>query len=266
MIDWVIFIILFISTIVSAVFSAGDAYLIGRWGGGIIYLIFPRARRDALRNINKFTGINQKGMLVSNFKNVMGNVFLDLHILLEKENITIVGKEYLRLNKKGFLFITLHYGLWEIIPFILEHLGVKTVVVFAPSPYRLTEKLIMKIRRRSRAKYIPSSIGVFKLMGHIKAGRAVGIMLDQHRAERRIAIPFLNGRLHIPEAPFFIAEKRKISILPMFSYIKDGKIILRILKPITASSNIASHFKELFQKYIGKNMENFIWTYSGLSQ
>jgi len=268
MIDVMIFITLFIWIIFSMVFSLGDTYFIGRWGGSIAYLIFPKARKDAFQNMRQFAGIKDRKMVVSNFRQIMGNIFLNLHLIFKKNNISIIGKEYissLKSANNGFFFVTLHYGLWEIIPFILEHLRIPTVVVFAPSPYPLTERLILKIRERSRAIYVPASTNIFKLMKWIKEGKAVGIMLDQHRAKRRITVPFFNGMLNIPEAPLFIAKKIGIPILPIFSEIGDGKITLEISQPIPSRCNISLYFKQLFEKYIQPDMENFIWAYPGLS-
>jgi len=267
MIDLLVFIILVTSAVISSIFSSGDAYLIGRWGGGIFYPFLHKDRGNALKNIKRFTGIEDRRMVLSNFKNIMGNMMLKLHIMLKKEKIKIVGEEYLKslkLNNKGFFVVSLHYGLWEIIPFVLEDMGVHTVVVFAPFPYKFTERLIMHIRKRSKAKFVPASINIFKLLKFIRKGKALGLMLDQHRSTRLLNIPFLSGRLKIPEAPFYIANKRKISILPVFSYIEDGKAVLRISSPILPGSNVVLKLQSVFQKYLSKKMENFVWTYSGL--
>ncbi len=268
MVDLLVFIILFISAVISSIFSSGDAYLIGRWGGGIFYPFLHKDRENALKNLKRFTGIEDRRIVLSNFKNIMGNIMLKLHIIVKKEKVKIVGEEHLKslkFNSNGFFIVSLHYGLWEIIPLVLEDMGINTVVVFASSPYKLTERLVMHIRKRSKAKFVPASMNIFGLLKFVREGKALGLMLDQHRSTRFLNIPFLNGRLKIPEAPFYIASKKEISILPVFSYIEQGKAILRISAPILPGSDVVLRLQSVFQKYLSMKMENFVWAYSGLS-
>jgi len=112
---------------------------------------------------------------------------------------------------------------------------------------------------------VPVSMNIFGLMKFIKEGRPVGLLLDQHKSKRQLEVSLIKGTLKIPEAPIYIARERGISILPVFSYIEDGKVVVRISPPVLPENDIISSLQKLFQKYIQKGIGDFVWAYSGLS-
>ena len=146
------------------------------------------------------------------------------------------GKKFLKENRPA-VTVSAHLGCWEILSQLAFLEGHVMMSVAKDIGTRGMTKLLMKARR-SIGQEVVSADGAFKtLMAGIKAGKSLGLLVDQTVAPDKggIWIRFLGRPLPVSAAPAFFAAKAKAPIVLAWSRpLKDGRYRCEVLGVIPA--------------------------------
>lgn len=143
-----------------------------------------------------------------------------------------IGKAFLAANKP-VVTVSGHIGCWEILSQLAYLEGHEMMSVAKNIGTRGMTKLLMSARR-SIGQEIVSADGAFKpLMAGIKAGKSLGLLVDQKVSPEKggIWIRFLGKPIPVSAAPAFFAAKAKVPTVVAWSRpLKDGRYRCEPLK------------------------------------
>ncbi|MBZ0113344.1 MAG: lysophospholipid acyltransferase family protein [Thermoanaerobaculia bacterium] len=178
-----------------------------RWGhrlGRLAYWLLPRRRRLVLDNLARVfpdkTAAECRDLARQIFATA-GSAFVEPLVMSgmdperAKAHVRYEGKEHLDdllAAGRGFIFLTAHFGIWEIpmVP-LQDQLAPMHVLAKNPSnPYM--EKEIEAIRNARKQTTILASGGTLKIFRALRRGDRVGILIDQRvQPTDGILLPFL---------------------------------------------------------------------------
>jgi KDO2-lipid IV(A) lauroyltransferase len=94
-------------------------------------------------------------------------------------------------SKRGLFFLTPHLGNWEVSALAAAGVGMPMTVIARPLDNPRLEKRLRAYRERGGNVVVPKSDAAREILRTLRAGGAVGILLDQHaRGADAIAVPF----------------------------------------------------------------------------
>jgi len=129
-------------------------------------------------------------------------------------------------NKRKIIFITAHFGNWELLPIAVAlKFNKKMVVVGRKLDSKLMDGVLKKNRERYGIELVYRKGAVKKLLRALKDDKMVGLLLDQHLGEKQggVVVNFFGKKaLHSPSASI-LARSLDALIIPIFIETKDYK-------------------------------------------
>lgn len=147
------------------------------------------------------------------------------------------GREFLRRNNPA-VTVSGHIGCWEILSQLAFLEGHRMMSVAKNIGTRGMTRLLMKARR-SIGQEIVSADGAFKpLMAGIKAGKSLGLLVDQtvDADEGGVWVRFFGRPIPVSAAPAFFAAKAKAPIAVAWSRpLQGGRYRCEVVDVISAA-------------------------------
>lgn len=256
---------------------------VGKFLGVFLFIISKNRRRIALKNIE----IAQRGGLqlptapketaCMHFM-ALGRSFAELSMLLLgrrsiMSDIAFEGIENYKeakLKGKGILFITGHCGNWELLPIATSWRGFTLSIVARPLNNPYLNKALEGLRSKFGNKVIYKSGAVREIIGTLKRGEDVGILIDQSVVEDEAVITeFFGEKVYSMKIPALLAIKTGAVVLPAFvNYLGKGKHRIWIGEEIklVATGNIeedvvfnTQQFSDYIERYIKENPTEWLW-------
>lgn len=112
------------------------------------------------------------------------------------------------------VFVSAHLANWELIGYAGNRVSGKMDVIYNPQPNPWLEKLVQRRRRFLGCGYVDKTNGARKLLGLLKAGRAVGLMIDV-RVESGQLVPFCGVDASTTTLPAWLSLRTGCDILPI---------------------------------------------------
>mgnify|MGYP001048569513 CR=1 FL=1 len=132
----------------------------------------------------------------------------------------LTGTEHLREAMdlgRGVILLTAHLGFWEAGSYVFPALGVRLDTIAKPLKNPLSEQYFQGIRRHYGAEVLNSRKGARRIFKSLQAGRAVGVLLDQHISPPgSVAVDFFGRKAFTTTAITSMAMKHRIPIVPTF--------------------------------------------------
>jgi KDO2-lipid IV(A) lauroyltransferase len=245
------------------------------------YYIDKRHRRYAIINLTNALRISQKEAKKIT-KEVYKNLIFNLADFIQNQNTTkeaILKKvefknEHFLQNlpkDKPILFMTAHYGNWELIPLaIAAKFNIPLSVIGRPLESAVMDEILKKNREQFNIELIPKRRAMKKIVSAISQGRAVGILPDQHTTDREgIEIEFFSLKAMHNPALSLLSRKYNTPILPAFITTSNHKrYTITFYEPIEPiiSDNEKEDIKRLTQaqaditqKVIEKKPQEWFW-------
>ena len=188
-----------------------------------------------------------------------------------RSNINITGKEILekiRLEKTPVIFISGHFGNFELMAMEIEKSGVNLSAIYRPLNNIFLNILMEKIRKKYICKnqIKKGTSGVRELLRLYKKGYSIALMIDQ-RVSQGIKSKFFNEEAFTTTIPAQFIKKFNCKVVPI-SIERHNDINFNIIveKPMEFSKNSSTEkiTRELniwLEKTILKNPGQWIWSH-----
>ncbi|NOY68444.1 MAG: lysophospholipid acyltransferase family protein [Deltaproteobacteria bacterium] len=141
--------------------------------------------------------------------------------------------EEARAKGKGIIFLTGHFGNWELMGAYMAALGYPLVVVSRASSNPAMDRLISDMRNNAGYYNIPRGKSTREILKALKKGYALGILIDQDTKVRGVFVDFFGQKAHTPVGPILLAKRFDIPIIPIFMYLlPDLTYTIECLDPV----------------------------------
>ncbi|MEO0276420.1 MAG: lysophospholipid acyltransferase family protein, partial [candidate division WOR-3 bacterium] len=163
-------------------------------------------------------------------------------------------------KKRGVLALTLHLGLWELIPIYFKRKNYPVNVVASRVYTNEIDEIINWFRRKENINVIYRNEAI-KIIRALKNGECVGILLDQSSKGKCIETEFFKKKIWVPEGPFRIIYKINPEVILMGIWKEGNKYIIEIRDfELTGQKEIdAKKIFENFEEWIKKNPSQWAW-------
>jgi len=141
-------------------------------------------------------------------------------VIFENE---VIVHEALEKEKK-IIFITAHYGNWELIPPLLTtHFHLDLSIIGRKLDSKMMDTVLVSNRERFNVKMIYRKNAIKNAVKAIRNGNALGLLLDQHLGEKQggIAINFFRHKAYQSPAASILARTLDATIIPVFISTAD---------------------------------------------
>ena len=205
---------------------------VGNFLGDVGFWLDKRHRDITLENIalalgRELDSKQQVALARSVYRN-LGQVLFEVAwswTLSEKalsECITVEGQEHLQAacdRGKGVLVVTAHIGNWELLPIAAKGVAIPINIVYRPLDFKPLNTIIEQSRSRFGAKLIPSRHALLRILGALKKGEAVAMLMDQNvDYYDGVWVDFFGHPACTSKSMAVIAMKTGASVLPVFLF------------------------------------------------
>jgi KDO2-lipid IV(A) lauroyltransferase len=188
-----------------------------------------------------------------------------------RSNINITGKEILekiRLEKTPVIFISGHFGNFELMAMEIEKSGVNLSAIYRPLNNIFLNILMEKIRKKYICKnqIKKGTSGVRELLRLYKKGYSIALMIDQ-RVSQGIKSKFFNEEAFTTTIPAQFIKKFNCKVVPIsIERHNDINFNIKVEKPMEFSKNSSTEkiTRELniwLEKTILRNPGQWIWSH-----
>ncbi|WP_456323373.1 lipid A biosynthesis lauroyl acyltransferase [Hydrogenimonas sp.] len=250
---------------------------------GVAYCIDFKHRKYAKANLDLAFGdtldeISKKEIIKKTYKNLLylladfvENQGIDQKDLLKKvtfKNEEIVDEIHGR--KNPVIFITAHYGNWELLALAIAARRRGISVVGRPLDSKAMDKILKRNREQFDIRLISKYGALRPLMKELKAGRDIGLLVDQsvrphegididffgHKATHTTSVALLSRKFDIPIVPVFIStedhEHYTMTFYPPIEPTHTDDIQADIRKSVEAQAKIT-------EEVIRKKPDEWFW-------
>jgi Kdo2-lipid IVA lauroyltransferase/acyltransferase len=255
---------------------------LGKALGSILFYLIPIRKNVVMGNLKKAfpykTSIEIKKIALENFRNITITFFEFMSIpSCSAEEVKSFSKIELSdparniLNKKeGFIFLTAHFGSWEITGYSLPlHLGVKFHILAQPQRNSYINKWLNEARRVFGNEQIWVGVSVRRIFEAIRNKEAVGVAADQRGPADSPRIYFMGVPTCYHLGIASIITRTKAGVLVGFAVRQKDlsyRIKLEELSTVdlpeeeTAKSiELMNRFIKIFEVYVRDYPEQYFW-------
>ena len=195
-------------------------------------------------------------------------------------HMKINGTKYLDEIKKSnepAIFYSGHFANFELMAMELDKFGIKTAAIYRP----LNNFFLNPLMEYLRMKYIcptqipKGRIGVREIIGRIKDGYSVALMMDQRVSEGQ-KVPFFNKPAFTTTIPAQLALKYNCKLVPIFLERKGSvEFEMTVYEPYKIeksgneeedTKNIIHKINQIIEKMIIQNPTQWIWSHNRWKQ
>jgi len=257
--------------------------------GGMIGKFFgPLFRSKSITKENIKIGLgeiskkNEKEIINGMWSNI-GRTFAEYVFLkdfkfnkINFNHVEINGTKYLdeiKKNNQSVIFYSGHFANFELMAMELDKFGIKCAAIYRP----LNNFFLNPVMEYLRMKYIcpnqipKGRIGMRKIIGKMKNGYSIALMVDQRVSEGPREV-FFNKPAHTTTIPAQLSLKYDSKLVPISLERKEGtKFIMTIHEPYKVkktgyedqdTKNITLKINQILEKMIIKNPKQWIWSHN----
>ncbi len=209
----------------------------GSWVGAGLCHLLPHRRTVALRNLKAAFGATlspdeYRRILEQMFRN-LGMTFMEVARLPRvdpdyvKRWITIPPESRRRVEEarsqgKGLIFLTAHFGNWELGSIVAALAGYPMLVLVREQGWPRLNALLTRYRESKGCRMVAKGFPIRQLIRGLKEGRVVGIMSDQDGGRKGLLAPFFGRLASTAPGAIALGLKTRAPILPMFLIRQRG--------------------------------------------
>jgi KDO2-lipid IV(A) lauroyltransferase len=251
----------------------------------LVYLGYPRLRRVGMRNLEMAypkKNLAEKTKILRGEYISLGRQLAELFQFprYTKENIDDVviydgfeNYEKARARGKGVLFLTAHFGGWELSAFAHSLHGHPMHIVMRPMDNPYLNDLILRYRTMHGNKTVDKDDFVRGLLSAMKANEVVGILMDTNMTPPQgIFVNFFGIPACTASGLARIALRTDASVIPGFTIWDEslGKYRLRFDPPVdlvrtgNQDADVTANtqkFTKIIEDYVREYPDQWLWVH-----
>jgi Kdo2-lipid IVA lauroyltransferase/acyltransferase len=154
-----------------------------------------------------------------------------------RERIEVVVKEDLRVFAQSecpAVFATAHFDNFQLATVAAACLGAPMTALYTPDSNPLIDRMIRRRRRAIACGLVPRDGGMRALVGELRSGRSVGLVVDT-RIDGGVSVPFFGVEAQTSTAPARLALRFGCELVPMrVERIADARFRVTFHGPVTS--------------------------------
>ncbi len=257
---------------------------VGAAAGSLLYALLPGRRVVARDNLRAAFGSNYTP---AEYERIIKGLFQNLgRMFMEMAAIPAIDREYVeqwvkiapgsreRLEKalsagKGVIFLTGHFGNWELIPITGALHGYPTLVLARQQGWPKLNRLLTEYRESKGCRVVTKGFPVRELIQGLKEGRIAGILADQDGGRNGVFAPFFGRLASTAPGTIDLSLSTGAPILPVFVARVEGALHeliieepLRIPDQGTKKERIeagVAAYMEVLEKYVRRFPTQWLW-------
>jgi Kdo2-lipid IVA lauroyltransferase/acyltransferase len=261
------------------------AYAVGEGAGRLAFRLDRRHRRITEENLSRaFPGQYSPQGLTALARAVFENLGRTAVDVARSERlfhgptrdaIVMEGPDRIleaRRRGKGVLFITAHFGPWELLPLIFALTSGWGNLVARPLDNPRLDEFLTKMRERGGNRVIRKRDAVQAILQALRRGELVGILIDQHTSEREgVVVPFFGQPASTASAPALIAMRSGAAVFPAATLREGrGRYRVRIAEevPVRRSGDLkgdlvenTARFTAAIETLIRERPDHWFWVH-----
>jgi KDO2-lipid IV(A) lauroyltransferase len=281
--DWILYLIVRLEAFIFRLMPLGFSLWAARTFGSLIYHTMGRRKTVAYANLRAaFRGKYTPAQLDRIIKSIYRNIAQSYMELLKfpqiddkyiKKYIKIEGQDKVKKaaadGGSGVIFLTAHFGNWELSSLIGSTVGYKMNVL---ARWQKMEKLngyLNKMRGSKGANVIFKENAVEEIFDSLNRKEAVGILSDQDSGKKGELVEFLGRRASTPKGVAHFSLRTGAPIFPVFMIREHGpyhRIVVEDDISVMRSDDLEKDVHEILQrfadvlaKYVTQYPEQWLW-------
>jgi len=183
----------------------------------------------------------------------------DIEKYFKFKNLELVQEVHNR--GKGLIFISGHFGNWELIAYSMGILtGIPITIVAKPQSNQVSDKILNSYRSKGGNKIVPMASAAREIFSSIRSNGAIGLLVDQSADwQKDIFVDFFGHPAVTYEAPAKLSFKFDVPIIIGFAVRQDDYTYNVEMKELDRSGleNYPDPIKELTIRHV-QELENII--------
>lgn len=143
------------------------------------------------------------------------------------QNVTFENREIVeQVQKEGrpIVFITSHYGAWELGGSMLSALIEPVLIVYKKMKNKKFENYLLGSRAKWRINYVERHGATRGMLKQLKANKAIAILIDTNVSKKEsIKVDFLNHSVSQIKTTAYFARKFDAALIPVLIHTDDDK-------------------------------------------
>ncbi|MBU0673118.1 MAG: lysophospholipid acyltransferase family protein [Proteobacteria bacterium] len=258
------------------------AFVITGFLGKLSYLFASSPRKRTLHHLQLAFGAEKSPAEIRDlarrvfihFATAAGEILRLPNLLKNDLNamVTVHGQEHLTeaaKQKRGIIFLSCHFGNWEIMAAWAGLNGYPLQVVGTPLFDPRLDRILIETREMTGNKNIARGTATREIIRSLQRGEAVAMLIDQDTKADGVFVEFFGRPAYTPIGPALLARKYGAPIIPVFMIIRpDRTYELEILPPIKlAQTDDADHdilvntrkCSDIYETVIRRHPEQWAW-------
>ncbi|PIU41772.1 MAG: hypothetical protein COS99_03680 [Candidatus Omnitrophica bacterium CG07_land_8_20_14_0_80_42_15] len=284
LIDYLGYILVSITGFIFRLFPISADLWIARRLGVIIYWLGGKRRRIAYLNIKAAMG---KDRSPREIKRIIKRVYQNLtQTLVEVLTFPRIDKAYVdkfikfegienlkkaKASGKGIIFLTAHYGDWELFSIAGGLIGYRMLVLAREQKHSHLNGLINKYRELTGSKVIKKGFAIKDMLLALRDNEIIGMLVDQDAGKKGVFVDFFGRKTSFAHGPISFALKTDATVLPTFIVREKGpyhRIIIerpiQVDKTENREKDVAhglQKFAKTLEFYIRQRPEQWLWVH-----
>jgi KDO2-lipid IV(A) lauroyltransferase len=122
--------------------------------------------------------------------------------------------EPIRSGKQPVIFVLAHLANWEMAGAMAGRAGLPITCVYSPQQNEAIERLLQRQRQALGCRFVDKAAGAQGLVGELRRGRSLGILVDQ-RYDESDSVPFFGLDAPAALGPATLAAKLRLPFVPV---------------------------------------------------
>lgn len=258
----------------------------GEFLGEIMFWLMKRRRSIGYKNLNIAFGDDlsseeKRQILRANFRNLGKSLAEVLHFPKMstgylQQKVRIEGQEnYLAAKAKGqgVIFLTAHFGNWEISSHAQSAAGYPLSIVVRPLDNHYLNSIVEKLRTLHGNKILPRGNGLKRMITALKNKETLGILMDQNTSRSKgLFIDFFGEPACTVPVIALLALRYRVPVIPGF-IIRTGFDThtlylgpeVEIQRTGDTQKDIAEntrHFNTIIEQFVRQYPDQWFWIHN----
>ncbi|MEE8360384.1 MAG: ELM1/GtrOC1 family putative glycosyltransferase [Candidatus Omnitrophota bacterium] len=284
MIDYILYIAVKAASLIIAILPMGFLLWVGRVIGLSMYYLHPRRKKIAYANLK--AALSQEKM-PRELKSILKSAYKNYgQSIVEMAAVNKIDTKYLERNieldtdiikrahekKKGIIFLTSHFGNWELSGLKSAQAGFPMYGLARPLKYKRLNDLLNSYRERLGNKIVNRGMSARGMIKALNAGDIVGILGDQDAGKSGVFINLLRRPASHAIGAARLARDSGASIIPGFIIRKKGsRHMIKLEESFTVprtrdrAADIEEALKkqaEFLEYYVKQYPDQWMWSYT----